>query len=130
MTEMAPSNAELATVVRDLSHSLDALHADAGSLRTEMLAYRSAFEAVDRRRTWAWIAGLLAFLVLAGGLSTSLVVGRSNAEVIHQIRDCTEIGGVCYTANAERTKQSVQLIVTAICQSTPPERRQPPCTTN
>lgn len=122
-----PTNADLAVVVRDLSRSMDALHTDAKALRAEMADYREAFEAVDRRRTWAWLAGLVAFLVLAGGLMTSLVVGRSNAEVVLRIRDCTEAGGACYEANAVRGKQNVQVVVQAICQATPPEQRKPPC---
>jgi hypothetical protein len=130
MTASEPSNAELASIVRDLSRSMESLHGDAGQLRNEMADYREAFEAVDRRRTWAWIAGLLAFLVLMGGLTTSLVVNRGNAEVIERIRDCTEAGGACYEANALRGKQNVQILVQTICQSTPPEQRKPPCPAN
>lgn len=127
-----PANASLVEIVRELGATLEALRQDVQPLPAEMRAAREQAdrdrEEFNRGRAWARLAMVVAFLVLAGGLTTSLVVNRSNQDVIESIKDCTQAGGRCYAESQERTRQNVDDIVQAICMVSPPEkRRTPPC---
>jgi hypothetical protein len=127
MSDMAGVNAGLGDTMHELAGSMTDVARDLAELRVEMEEYRKAFESVDRKTTRALVAGVIVTMLLTISVATALIVNRSNASVIDQIKDCTGPPGECYDANQRRANERLGPLVALLCEAVPVDRRRPPC---
>jgi hypothetical protein len=125
MTELTPS--ELSAAVDDLTAAVHDLQMTMATV-SEHTATALAVSAKANRRTtttrwFGLVFGVAALVIMA----TSVVVNRESTHVIESIKDCTEVGGRCFTESRARTAKDVDGLVQVICDAVPPERRRPPC---
>ena len=103
-----------------LADAFDRVATSLDELSVEFTRYRT-----NARITSALVAFLM-FVVLSVVVA-SVVISRSNAQVIARIDDCTQPGGECYEQSQRRGAERTAPFVELICNATPPERRKPPC---